>query len=230
MRGQQEFVHETSHKLRDPITICRLHLQALGDVGAGQRRTLALVVGELDRMGRILSDLELLADAEHPSFLQPEWIDLELFAHELTAEASALAPRNWQLDHSGEGNFFGDRRHLCEAMMSLAQNALAHTDPEETIAIETALSEDECRLSVRDTGAGISESDQERIFDPFARGTDAHRRYPGAGLGLPIVKAIVEAHGGRVEFDSRLGEGSTFTLVLPRQPRERVGGGQDSGR
>jgi two-component system OmpR family sensor kinase len=217
-RAQQEFVHETIHELRDPLTTCRLHLQMLGEVGEGQRDTLALVIGELDRMERIMSDLELLADAGDPRFLHPEWIDLELFAHELTAEASTLAPREWRLDHSGAGTFFGDRRHLAAAMMSLAQNALAHTGPDQTIAIGTSLRRDECRLSVRDTGPGIAASDRDRIFDLFARGKDAHRRYRGAGLGLPIVKAIAEAHGGRVEVDSRPGEGATFTLVLPRHP------------
>jgi two-component system, OmpR family, sensor kinase len=216
--AEQEFVHEAIHGLRDPLTICRLQLQMLDEVGEAQREKLALVLGELDRMARIMSDLQLLADAADPSFLRPEWIDLELFAHELTAEASTLAPREWRLDHSGGGTFFGDRRHLAEAMMSLARNALAHTDPHETIAIETSLSRDECRLSVRDTGPGITKADRVRIFDPFARGTDAHRRYRGAGLGLSIVKAIAEAHGGRVELETRPGEGATFTLVLPRHP------------
>jgi two-component system OmpR family sensor kinase len=219
-RGQSEFVHETIHKLRDPLTICRLHLQMLGEVGEGQRATLELVMGELDRMARVMSDLELLANAEDPGFLRPEWIDLELFSHDLTAQAGALAPRDWRLDHTGQGTFFGDRRHLCEAMMTLAQNALANTAPGETIAFETYLSRDECRLSVRDTGPGIPASDHERIFDLFERGADAHRRYQGAGLGLPVAKAIAEAHGGRVELDSRPGEGSTFTLVLPRQPTD----------
>jgi two-component system OmpR family sensor kinase len=221
-RGQQEFVHETIHKLRDPLTICRLHLQMIGEVGEGQRATLELVTGELDRMARLMSDLELLVNVEDPDFLRPEWIDLELFSHDLTAQANALAPRDWRLDHTGQGTFFGDRRHLCEAMMSLAHNALAHTGPEETIAFETFLSRDECRLSVRDSGPGISAYDQEHIFDVFTRGADAHRRYRGAGLGLPVAKAIAEAHGGRVEVDSRPGEGSTFTLVVPRRPRERA--------
>lgn len=216
-RGEQRFIHETVHKLRDPLTICRLHLQMLRDVAEDQRGTIAVVVAELDRMAGIMANLELLADAATPSFLRPEWIDLELFSHELTAQASTLEPRNWQLVHAGQGSFFADQQQLSEAMMSLARNALAHTGREETIAIATSMSHDECRLSVRDSGPGIPAADQERIFDAFTRGADAHRRYPGSGLGLTIVKAIAEAHGGGVELESRPGEGSTFTMVLPRR-------------
>ena len=74
---------------------------------------------------------------------------------------------------------------------------------------------DEVRVWVRDTGTGIPVADQATIFDRFTRGAGAHRRYRGGGLGLAIVKAIAEAHGGHVELDSRLGEGSTFTIVVP---------------
>jgi signal transduction histidine kinase len=114
--------------------------------------------------------------------------------------------------------------------MNLAHNAVQHTLPDETVAIGTSLSEEELRLWVRDTGTGISVSDQARIFNRFTRGTGAHLRYRGGGLGLAIVKAIAEAHGGRVDLESRLGEGSTFTIILPRHPSEGVAGGQDPDR
>jgi signal transduction histidine kinase len=78
---------------------------------------------------------------------------------------------------------------------------------------------------VRDTGTGIAVPDQALIFERFKRGAGAHRRYRGGGLGLAIVRAIAEAHGGRVELESRLGEGSTFAIVLPTHPAEGAGGG-----
>jgi signal transduction histidine kinase len=114
--------------------------------------------------------------------------------------------------------------------MNLAHNAAKHTVADDTVAIGSAASDGEARLWVRDTGRGIALSDQERIFDRFSRGRDAHRRYRGGGLGLAIVKAIAEAHGGRVELESRLGQGSTFTIVLPRPPREGANGDQDPYR
>jgi signal transduction histidine kinase len=99
-----------------------------------------------------------------------------------------------------------------------------HTAPEDTVAVGVSLSEHDAHLWVRDTGSGILVSDQARIFDRFVRGKDAHLRYRGGGLGLAIVKAIAEAHGGGVELESRIGEGSTFTIVVPRQPSEGVPG------
>jgi signal transduction histidine kinase len=219
-RSQRAFVQDASHELRDPITICRGHLELIGDDPEDQRRTISLVMDELDRMGRMVNDLQLLADADQPDFLRLEWLDLELFTHELSAKAGALANRQWSLEHVAEGPFLADRHRVTEAVMNLASNAVQHTLADDTIAIGTALNESELRISVRDTGGGIPVSDQARIFNRFTRGKDAHRRYRGGGLGLAIVKAIAEAHGGSVELESRLGEGSAFTVVLPRQQGE----------
>ena len=219
---QREFVKDASHKLRDLITVCRGHLELIGDDPNHSRRTIALVMDELDRMGRMVDGMQLLAEAEQPEFLRPELTDLELFTHELTEKASALAARRWMLDHAADGCVVADRHRLTEAVLALTQNAVNHTSADDAIAIGTAMSENEWRLWVRDTGTGISDSDHERIFDHFARGIDAHRRYPGGGLGLAIVKAIAEAHDGRVEVESRVGEGSTFMIILSRNPGERL--------
>jgi two-component system, OmpR family, sensor kinase len=214
-QSQREFVQDASHELRDPLTICRGHLELLGDDPEERRATTALVLDELDRIGRIVDDLQLLAEAEHPDFLRREWIDLELLTQELLAKATALAARRWGLDGVGSRMILGDRQRLTEAVMNLAHNAVQHTVSHDSIAIGTSVSGDEVRIWVRDTGSGISTEDQQVIFERFKRGSDAHRRYRGGGLGLAIVKTVAEAHGGRVELDSRLGEGSTFTMVIP---------------
>ena len=229
-RGQRAFVQDASHELRDPLTICRGHLELLSDDPEEQQRTIALVLGELDRMGRIVDDLQLLAEAEQPDFLQLVSIDLELFTHELIEKATALASRRWVLDAAGEGSIIADGDRLTEAMMNLAHNAVQHTAADETVAFGTSLSEDEARLWVRDNGRGVTVSDQARIFDRFTRGRDAHRRYRGGGLGLAIVQKIAEAHGGFIELDSRLGEGATFTIVLPLEADEGGGDGEDPDR
>jgi signal transduction histidine kinase len=230
LRTQRGFIHSVGHELRDPLTICRGHLELLGQDPEERQVTVAIVTDELDRMGRMVDDLQMLAEVEHPDFLRREWIDVQLFAHELVAKASALDSRLWALDQASEGTFFADRQRLTEALMNLAHNAVQHTDPEDTIALGTSLTEGEARLWVRDTGAGIPVGDQERIFERFTRGTGAHRLYRGGGLGLAIVRAIAEAHGGRVVLESRLGEGSTFTIVIPREPRQGAVGGQDPDR
>ena len=134
------------------------------------------------------------------------------------------------LDRAANGIIIADRHRLTEAVMNLAHNAVQHTVEDELVAIGTSLNDSEMRLWVRDGGFGVSESDQARIFERFTRGRDAHRRYRGGGLGLSIVRAIAEAHGGRVELESRLGEGSTFTIVLPRHASDGAPDGQDSDR
>jgi two-component system, OmpR family, sensor kinase len=223
-RSQREFVRDANHELRDPLTIIRGHLELmnLDDDPEDRRRTIKIVLDELDRIGRIVGDLQLLAEADQPGFLDLEWIDAELLSHELVSKATALADRRWQLDQAATGMFFADRHRLTEAMMNLAHNAVQHTDPEDTIAIGASLNGDVVRLWLRDTGAGISVSDQAIIFNRFTRGSDAHRRYAGGGLGLALVKAIAEAHGGHVQLQSRLGEGSTFTIAVPKQANEGV--------
>ena len=218
-RNQREFVRDANHELRDPLTIIRGHIELMADDDDAEerRRTIKIVLDELDRIGRIVADLQVLAEARQPGFLDIEWIDGDLFSHELISKASALDDRQWTLEQAATGRFFADRHRLTEAVMNLAHNAVQHTTASDTIAIGVSLKDEVVRIWVRDTGEGISVSDQEVIFDRFTRGTDAHRRYPGGGLGLAIVKAIAEAHGGHVELESRRGEGATFTIVVPKQ-------------
>ena len=99
--------------------------------------------------------------------------------------------------------------------MGLAQNAVQHTADGDAIWIGTGVDAGEASLWVRDSGPGVAREDQERIFERFARAGGSRRRSEGAGLGLAIVRAIAEAHGGRAELASRPGAGSTFTVVVP---------------
>jgi two-component system, OmpR family, sensor kinase len=221
-RHQREFVQDASHELRDPLTICRGHLELLGDDPDERHATVTVVLDELDRISRIVDDLQLLAEVEQPDFLRLEEIDLGPFTRELVTKASALASRDWSLAHEAQGTLVADRHRLTEAVLNLAHNAAQHTFPDDSIAIGADLRDGEARIWVADTGRGILLSDQERIFDRFTRGRGSNRLYPGSGLGLAIVKAIAEAHGGRVELESELGAGSTFTIVLPLDPLGRL--------
>jgi signal transduction histidine kinase len=214
--SQREFVEDASHELRDPLTICRGYLELLPEDPGERKAAVTIVLDELDRMSRIVDDLRLLAEVEQPNFLRAEPVDLALLTHELVAKARPLASRAWRLEAMAEGVITADRQRLTEAVMNLAHNAAQHTTENDTIYIGSAHTDTEVRLWVKDTGPGISLGDQERIFKRFTRGRGAHRRYRGVGLGLAIVRAIATAHGGRVELDSRFGEGSTFTIVIPR--------------
>ena len=217
--SQRNFINDASHELRTPITIIRGHLELMGDDPQEREETVALVTDELDRMSRFVDDLLLLAKAEQPNFLKPEKLDLAPLVTEIYAKAIALSSdRHWQLDCNSPGKIIADRQRLTQAMINLAQNATQHTKAGDTIALGCQLIKDSVRLWVRDTGEGISLADQHRIFERFARTAKSQRRSEGAGLGLAIVRAIAQAHGGKIELVSRPRCGSTFTIVLPVEP------------
>jgi len=216
--SQRQFVNDAGHELRTPITIVRGHLELLTDDPEERRETIELVTDELDRMSRFVDDLLTLAKAEQPDFLRLDEVELAPLGEELLAKAGALAPRRWRLEDAAEGRIVGDRQRLTQAVMNLAHNAVEHTGEGDAITLGTALSNGDARLWVRDEGPGVSATDQGRIFERFARSSDGRRSSEGAGLGLAIVRAIAEAHGGRVELRSRPGAGATFTVVVPTTP------------
>jgi signal transduction histidine kinase len=212
--SQREFISDAGHELRTPLTIISGHLELLPDDPDERRETLALVRDELDRVGRFVDDLLTLAKAERPDFLRLQDVDVDELTEELMAKARALAPRRWELGGIALGQVRADRQRLTQAVMNLAQNAVEHTGDGDRIAIGSELEPGRLRIWVEDDGPGIEPADRERVFERFARG-DAARRSEGAGLGLAIVRAIAEAHGGRVDLRSVPGQGSRFTLELP---------------
>ena len=214
IRGQQELVRHTTHELRDALTIIGGHVELLGDDPEERRQMVGVVLEEVSHMARIVHELQLLTDAQEPDFLRLERLELATLAQAVLEEASYLAPRRWQLDPVAAGTVVADRLRLREAMLDLAHNALQSTGENDTVAIGGSMDHEEVRIWVRDTGRGIASPDQVGIFERFARRSGGER---GTGLGLAVVKAIVEAHGGRVELESSVDAGSTFTIVLPRR-------------
>ena len=212
---QRNFVDDAGHELRTPITIIRGHLELLGDDPEDRRETIVLVTDELDRMNRMVDDLLVLARLQRPEFLDLETVDVRTLTEEMCTKAPALGARDWQVEAVGGGRIVGDRQRLTQAVMQLAQNATQHTWEGDVIAMGSAVADGEARFWVRDSGPGIDEAERERIFERFARIAAGRRRSEGAGLGLSIVRAIAEAHRGRVEVSGRPAVGATFTIVVP---------------
>ena len=160
-------------------------------------------------------DLLVLARSERPDFLQPEAVDLDLLTSDLFAKSRSLADRDWKLAGTGLGIIEADPQRLTQAVMNLADNAVRHTEPGDTIELGSTLGDGEARLWVRDSGPGIPADQQDQIFERFARTADGERRPGTAGLGLAIVRGIARAHGGRATVDSTPGAGATFTVAIP---------------
>lgn len=214
---QRQFLNDASHELRTPITIIRGHLELLDYNSPAERaETIPLVLDELDRMGRFVEDLLLLAKAERRDFLILESVDLRELTKEMYRKMQALGKRNWQIDNLVQTTAKIDRQRIIQAVMNLADNAVKYTQTKDIIALGCTKEKQYIRFWVRDTGCGIPPQDQERIFERFVRSSNNQNNAPGTGLGLSIVAAIAKSHRGRVELYSQLGKGSTFTIVLPQ--------------
>lgn len=219
---QRNFINDAGHELKTPITIIRGHLELMEADSQSQQETIELVIDEIDRMNRLVADLVLLAKSERPDFLQIETIELTSFVQELFNKLEKLGERNWHLDNEIlSSKMTGDRQRITQAIINLANNAVQHTITDSLIIFGAKLENNSVKFWIRDTGDGIATDEQKRIFDRFTRIKNTRRRSEGSGLGLAIVKAVVEAHGGAINLQSKLGIGSTFTLVFPLEFNEK---------
>ncbi|MER6989493.1 ATP-binding protein [Saccharopolyspora hirsuta] len=215
-RIQRQFVDDAGHELRTPITIVRGNLELLGDDPAEREEVVRLCTDELDRMTRIVNDLLMLAKADRPDFVTPAPVPLAELTSDIEAKVRSLADRRWVLADIGEGDVVVDEQRVTQAMVQLAQNAVQHTEPGSEIRIGSSLDGGTVSLWVADRGPGVDPAEVEKIFDRFTHGSGKGKG--GAGLGLAIVKAIADAHHGRVRVLSEPGSGATFRLELPATP------------
>jgi two-component system OmpR family sensor kinase len=215
---QRRFLDDAGHELRTPITVVRGNLELMGDDPEDRRQTIEVVTDELDRMARIVDDLLDLAKAEQPDFVQPHPLDLANLTRDLAAKGDSLGGRPWAVEEVANVVLVADRQRITQAIMNLMRNALEHTPDGTPVSVGSRVVGDTAQIWVRDAGPGIPVEDRERLFERFSRGEGGRHSAGGAGLGLSIVKSIAEAHGGRVELETAVGLGSTFTLIVPIDP------------
>ena len=217
--AQRQFIDDAGHELRTPLTVIQGHLDTLGDDPDERARTLELLDDELARVQRLVDDLITLARADRPDFIRPGPVDLGDLTRRVLDKARGLGPRDWQLDAVADEPITADEQRLTQALLQLAANAVRHTTPDQVIAVGSSVDESMAtvRLWVRDGGPGVALDEQERIFERFFRGRDGRRRAEGSGLGLSIVAAIADAHGGQASLQSTPGDGATFTIAFPLQ-------------
>ncbi|MCP3854520.1 MAG: HAMP domain-containing histidine kinase [Actinomycetia bacterium] len=218
LAAQRTFLDDAGHELRTPLTIMVGHLDVASGDPEGMQQARGVLLGEAERMSRIVEDLLLLARAEQPDLLAVGPIDVDDWFAELFQLVESLGPQQWVVDDVPIGVVVADVHKLTQAVLNLATNATRHTPDTGSIHLGASLSDDWIRIWVRDTGEGIDRADHQQVFERFRRGES--QRSPGgsAGLGLSIVATIAQAHNGHVEVQSTPGEGATFTLLIPVTP------------
>ena len=252
LESQRRLLADTSHELRNPITIIRGNLALLRRESVpepSRREAIVEAEDEAARMGRLVGDLLLLARAdagEAPSF-QRERVDLGELANEVVDQARHVAgERRLNVVVEGRCTVLGDRDRLKQLLANLVENAIRYTPSQGTIEVRvgssgrvqrraTAVRSRNARdagtptpmavLTVSDSGIGISSTDLPHVFERFYRADKARSRaHGGSGLGLSIAQYVAQAHGGSIEASSDgTNRGSTFTVRLPLAARADPG-------
>jgi len=220
LEREQRFVQDASHELRTPITVALGHAELIQRSATDPTvaEDAAVIADELMRLRRLADRLLVLAGSEDPEFLHPAVVDLETIVMGAVRRWTAT-PRRWLLGAAEEATVIADADRLEVALDALIENAVSHTQERDTIAVAIRRRDGRAVISVRDTGEGIPAADLDRIFARFARADPGRSRHTGGfGLGLSIVKAIVDAHRGDVRVTSAVGVGTTFEIRLPLSP------------
>ena len=220
LRVREEFLSVASHELRTPATALQLSLQAIerkAQMGAAIDRSVKTALRQTERLGRLIEDLLDVSRIQAGRLaLSPEPIELLPFARRVVEDlAEELDGAGCAVTLSGDESVRGlwDRARLEQVLINLLSNGMKYAAKKPIeVAVERAGAA--ARLRVRDHGIGIEADMQARIFEPFERAASS-TDYGGLGLGLFIVRRIVEQHGGKVSVDSRPGDGATFVVELP---------------
>jgi two-component system OmpR family sensor kinase len=226
----RRFVADASHELRTPLTSIRGYAE-LFRRGADERpedlaKSMTNIEAEAARMGVLVDDMLLLARLDQGRPLEREPLDLSEVATDAVESARAIDPdRSIELDADAPARIVGDEGRLRQVVDNLLENARVHA-PDAAVRVTVSLHDDEATLEVADEGSGIDPEIAERIFERFTRGDPSRSRGTGgAGLGLSIVAAIVEAHDGGVTASAGPNGGAVLTVRLPvqgpRLPPER---------
>jgi signal transduction histidine kinase len=223
-KEQHQFIADVSHELRTPLTVLRGSLEvALEEDRPAEeyREAIGNAILEVRHLARISQNLLFLTRGESGRVtLSFANLDLGRFVVETVKDfGPAAADRGLELSTRIPDlpvYVFADAGRLQQVLHNLMENSLRYTETGGRIVVSVSSAPGEAKLSVSDTGVGIPEADVPYVFERFYRSKRSRAANPGgSGLGLSIVRWIVEAHKGRVTVESQIGKGSTFTVHLP---------------
>jgi signal transduction histidine kinase len=221
---KSQLIATVSHELKNPLTSIVGHLEMLEsveDLDSLTLNSLAAMDRAANRLSRVINDLLLLSKVDDPSStIDAVRVDLHAILEDVIDVNAVSAERKNITVHvevpDEPVHALGDRDELDRVCANLISNAIKYTPEGKNVTVRLARDGDVVVLSCTDEGIGISEEDQEKLFTEFFRSTNPEAvAQPGTGLGLAIVQRIVQRHRGRIEVDSDLGKGSTFTVTLP---------------
>lgn len=241
-RLQQRFTTDVSHELRTPLTTIRGNLDLMRRTRVCDDVSLDAMQSETERMTRLVGDLLLLAQADTGHTLRREPVSLDTLMLDVYRQMKLIS--NGVDVRIGEEDIItvmGDPDRLKQVVLNLADNAIRYTPAGGRVTLSLRQEDTWALLSVTDTGPGIAAEHLDHIFERFYRADRARSRRDahaddafgsGSGLGLSIVQWIIDNHGGRIDVQSKVGEGSTFTVYLPqansKSSGEHVGPGANS--
>jgi signal transduction histidine kinase len=211
---QRQFIEDASHELRTPITVALGHVELVArSTSGGLHDDAKVAVAELMRLRRLSDRLLVLATADDSDFLRMTEVEVEPILVE-TLRRWGTIPRRWRLGVVDEAQVQADPDRLAVAIDALVENAVKFSARNDAIELSARRVDGRVTIGIVDTGRGIATPDLERVFERFTQSRMGRGR-DGFGLGLAIVRAIVQAHGGSVRALSKVGEGTTFELTLP---------------
>jgi signal transduction histidine kinase len=219
-RQRRELLADIAHELRTPLAVMQGRLEGLLDgVYARDDRSLAEILEETRMLTRLVEDLGTLAHAERgvlglrrePTDLAPLLHDV---AHAMATEAQAHGATLRVEEKADLTLVEADPLRIREVLTNLVSNAIRHSAAGTAVTLAATPGADRVAVEVRDTGPGIAREELERIFDRFHKSAGS----PGSGLGLPIARKLVEAHGGEISVTSEVGRGTIVRFTIPTAP------------
>jgi two-component system OmpR family sensor kinase len=223
----RRFLADASHELRTPLAAIRGYAE-LFRLGAGSKpgeaaASMRRIEDEAKRMGELVENLLTLARLDQVPAAARAPVDISKLAADVAEDARVTAPeREIGFAASGPMMVMGDASQLQQVIANLVRNALVHTPAGTPVEVRVEGENGTALLEVRDHGKGLPSEEPDQLFERFWRADPGRGRgAAGAGLGLSIVRAIVEAHGGRVTAGNAPGGGASFTVRLPRVARGR---------
>lgn len=222
---QKKFIADASHELRTPLTVIQTNVEVLKMKDEAyhdeNRKWLNNIGNECETMASLISQLLLIAQSDNKKIVvKKECFDMSALCAEIVDLMFDVAKDNQILlkGQIAEGiDYNGDEERLKQAIRILVDNAIKYTEGPGQVTLKLSETKRQLIIAVTDTGIGLSEEDQKKIFSRFYRVDDARSREKGGvGLGLNIADVIVRQHNGKITIDSKLNEGSTFSILLPK--------------